>query len=165
MTAMWISATLILLAGVVDDLKSRKVHNALVLALLPVALLANLYFRGWEGSLIGFGAAALALVITIPLFATGILGGGDVKLFTIFALNVDPANMFWTLVYSFLWGAFFGLTKAALDRQLLTLVRNTYRLAAKARAPAQSLHKIPYTFALLLGWFTQLTVIRAGGLM
>jgi Flp pilus assembly protein protease CpaA len=160
---MWAIATLILVAGLIDDLRSRKVHNALVLAALGVATVSSLYFRGLEGSWGGLSAFALALVITVPLFSLGILGGGDVKLFAAFALCVDPTSMFWTLIYSVIWGALFGLTRAALQKQLLAIVRNTYRLGARQRVQAQELHKIPYTFALLLGWFTQLTLLHAGG--
>ena len=157
-------ATFTLVAGLVDDVRSRKVHNVLLLALLPVVVLATLYFRGFDGSLPGLGAFLLALVMTIPLFAIGMLGGGDVKLFAIFALTVDPSSMFWTLVYSFFWGAMFGVTRATLSKQLPVLVRNTTRLGMRQRLQPQELHKIPYTFALLLGWFTQVTMLRSGGL-
>jgi Flp pilus assembly protein protease CpaA len=160
---MWVVATLVLLAGVVDDLRSRKVHNALVLAALALSLLASFYFRGWEGSIGGGMAFLLALIMTVPLFSLGILGGGDVKLFAAFALCVDPVSMFWTLVYSIIWGALFGLTRAALQKQLLALVRNTYRVSGRKSHMVQELHKMPYTFALLLGWFTQLTFLHAGG--
>jgi prepilin peptidase CpaA len=161
---MWAVATLTLVAGLVDDLRSRKVHNVLVLTLLPAVVAASLYYRGLDGSLTGVGAFVLALIATIPLFAFGILGGGDVKLFAVFALALDPASMFYTLFYSVIWGAAYGVTRAALQKELPTLVRNTYRLTAnKQRLQTQEFHKIPYTFALLLGWFTQLTYLRAGG--
>lgn len=162
---MFAVATFTLVAGMVDDLRSRKIHNNLVLPLLIFVFIANFYFRGIDGFLIGAGAMILALVATIPLFALGILGGGDVKLFAVFALAVEPVNMGMTLLYSFVWGAIFGLTRAALERQLLTLVRNTYKLARRQRVEMQRLQKIPYSFALLLGWFTQLTLLRAGGLL
>lgn len=162
---MFAVATIILIAGLVDDLRSRKVHNVLVLSLLAAAAAASLFFRGWEGSLPGLGAMLLALIVTLPLFMGRVLGGGDVKLFAVFSLAVDPAIMFWTLAYSFVWGALFGLTRAALQKQLLMLVRNTYNIARKQRVQVQEIHKIPYTFALLLGWFTQLTLMRAGGLL
>jgi hypothetical protein len=73
--------------------------------------------------------------------------------------------MFWTLVYSVVWGAVFGLVRAAMQKQLLALVRNTYKISGRQKVEAQELHKIPYTFALLLGWFTQLTLMQAGGLL
>jgi prepilin peptidase CpaA len=162
MMEMWAIATAALLAGMVDDLRSRKVHNALVLALLGLILLASVYFRGFEGSLPGFSAFLLALVLAIPLFMLGALGGGDVKLFAVFALAVDPLTMFWTLIFSFVWGALFGVLRAALHRNLPSLVRNTYKITTRQRLHIQEFQKIPYTFALLLGWFTQLTLLRAG---
>jgi Flp pilus assembly protein protease CpaA len=162
---MWAVATLTLVAGLVDDLRSRKVHNVLVLFMLPAVALASFYFRGYEGFLLGAGSFLLALIATIPLFTLGMLGGGDVKLFAVFALALDPVSMFWTLVYSVIWGALFGVTRATLQKQLMMLVKNTYRLTGKQRVQVQELHKIPYTFALLLGWFTQLTLMRAGGFL
>lgn len=158
-------ATLTLVAGMVDDLRSRKVHNALVLVLLAIVAASSLYFRGVNDSMTGLLALVLALVCTIPLFAARILGGGDVKLFGVFALAVDPVSMFWTLIYSFIWGALFGVTRAALSKQLPMLVRNTTRIVGRQKVQAQEIHKIPYTFALLLGWFTQVTMMRAGGLI
>ena len=160
---MWVMATFVLILGLVDDLRSQKVHNGLILALLPLTLALSAYFRGMEGLLLGVGTMLLALVITLPLFSARVLGGGDVKLFAVFALAVDPSSMFWTLVYSLIWGGLFGLTRAALQKQLLALVRNTYKLALRQKLQVQELHKIPYTFAFLLGWFTQLTFMRAGG--
>ena len=162
---MVVIATASLVAGMVDDLRSRKVHNALVLVLLTVTAVATIYFRGFEGSVPGVLAMLLALIITIPLFAGKVLGGGDVKLFGVFALAVDPTTMFWTLMYSFIWGAIFGATRAALQKQLLMLVRNTYRASTRQKIQVQEIQKIPYTFALLLGWFTQLTFMRVGGLL
>jgi len=162
---MFMVATFTLIAGMVDDLRTRKVHNALVFSLLPLVALASFYFRGFEGTMTGVGALLLALILTIPLFAARILGGGDVKLFGVFALALDPLSMFWTLIYSFIWGALFGLTRAALSKQLLALVRNTTKAASRHKIQAQELHKIPYTFALLLGWLTQLTFLRMAGVL
>jgi prepilin peptidase CpaA len=164
-TEMWIVASAILMIGMFDDLRSRKVHNQLLLVLLPVALLFSVYFRGFDGTMLGVGALLAALVVTVPLFAFGVLGGGDVKLFAVFAFCVDPSSMLYTLVYSVVWGAVFGLTRAAMQKRLIVLVRNTVKAARSQRPRPQELHKIPYTFALVLGWFTQLTLLHAGGLI
>lgn len=163
MTAMLGFATFTLIAGMVDDLRSRKVHNYLVLTLLAIVGMASFYFTGVDGLMTGTGAMLLALVLTIPLFAFRILGGGDVKLFAVFALAVNPITMFWTLIYSFIWGALFGVTRAALSNQLMAVVKNTTKLGQRQKVEAQHIHKIPYTFALLLGWFTQLTYMRISG--
>lgn len=158
-------ATVTLLAGLIDDLRSRKVHNILLILISPVLFLASVHFRGMEGSLIGTTALVGALVVTIPLFMFGILGGGDVKLFSLFSFCLDPVSMIWTLIYSIIWGALFGLARALVQKNLLTLVRNTYRVARRQRVQVEEIQKIPYTFSLLLGWFTQLTLLHAGGVV
>jgi Flp pilus assembly protein protease CpaA len=165
LSEMWIIGTIILLVGMIDDLRSRKVHNQLLILMFPVALTCSFYFRGFEGSMMGIAALIGALVLGVPLFAMGVLGGGDVKLFAVFAFCVDPMSMLWTLLYSIVWGAIFGLTRAATQKNLLTLVRNTYKVARAQKVNPAEIHKIPYTFSLLLGWFTQLTLLHAGGLI
>jgi Flp pilus assembly protein protease CpaA len=160
---MFAIATLVLVAGMVDDLRSRKVHNHLVIGLFALTVVSTVIFRGFDGSIIGLKALVLSLILTIPLFSARMLGGGDVKLFGVFALAVDPNTMFWTLVFSFVWGAIFGLVRAALQKQLMMLVRNTYRIASRQKFQMQEIHKLPYTFALLMGWFTQLTFLRMAG--
>lgn len=159
---MFAVATITLVAGMVDDMRSQKVHNVLVLALFAAVLACNFVFRDFSGLMVGVGAMVLAILATGPLFALKILGGGDVKLFSVFALSVDPVTMFWTLIYSFIWGGFFGLTRASLQGRLFVVVRNTYKTARRQKVQPEELQKIPYTFALLLGWATQFTLMRAG---
>ena len=160
---MWVIASLCLFAGFVDDMRSRKVHNWLVLALFALTLASSLVIRGPFGTLPGAMALGLALLATVPMFALGILGGGDVKLFAVFALALDGPTALNSLAYSLIWGALFGLSRAAISKQLLSLVRVTYRAGTRQRVEPQEVYKIPYTFALLLGWFTQLTLMRVGG--
>lgn len=157
-------ATLILLSGMADDLFSRKVHNELFVGAFVLALASSLYFREWSGTQLGLLALLLGALITIPMFAARMIGGGDVKLVLAFAMAVEPAAVFWTLAYSVVWGALFGFTRSAVQGQLPILVRNTFHLATRKKVQQQELHKIPYTFALLLGWFTHLTMVRVGGL-
>jgi hypothetical protein len=56
---MWAVATIILIVGMMDDLRSRKVHNSLLLSLVPLAIGMRIYFQGGHG--IGIGAIALLL--------------------------------------------------------------------------------------------------------
>lgn len=162
---MWALATVTLIAGLVDDFRSRKVHNVLVLSLFAVVIAGSLYFRGLEGTALGFGTLFGALLLTVPLFMGRVLGGGDVKLFAVFSFCIDPASMFYTLLYSLVWGAVFGIMRAALQRELLTLVRSTYRVTRRQKLQPQEIHSIPYTFSLLLGWFTQVTMLHNGGFL
>jgi Flp pilus assembly protein protease CpaA len=159
---MWEAATIILIAGMVDDFRSRKVHNVLVLALFVVALIASFFTRDLTSSLTGVSALLFALVLTFPLYLAGALGGGDVKLFAVFGFAVDPSAMTMTLLYSVFWGALFGVTRAAIQGQLPMLVRNTYKTLSRQKTAQQELQRMPYTFAMLLGWFTYITMLNAG---
>jgi Flp pilus assembly protein protease CpaA len=160
---MWGMATFILLAGMVDDFRSRKIHNILLAALLAAAFAYSIFAREWHATLFGLCSLALALAITFPLFAARVFGGGDIKLLAVFAFAVEPAAMLWTLAYSVFWGGLFGLARSALEGQLPLLVRNTYRTLNRQKVEAQQLQKIPYSFALLLGWLTYITMVSAGG--
>jgi Flp pilus assembly protein protease CpaA len=153
--------TLILIAGVVNDIKSRKVHNYLVLILLVSSIInAYVFNGGFEGLKFGLFSFLVALAITLPLVLPKILGAGDMKLFMAFSFSVAPMATFYVLLYSFVWGALLGVARAFLSGQATLLFLNTLEIAKggkKAVADSQ-LHKIPYTVALLLGWLTHLTL-------
>ena len=49
--AEFLLTTLILAVGVGDDLRSRKIHNKLILILLPAALAGTILLKGFSGLL------------------------------------------------------------------------------------------------------------------
>lgn len=154
-SSFWI-ASLILTAGVVDDLRTRKVHNWLAVLCLVIALASSFYFEGWYGLQTGMLSAAVALAVSAPLFIFKIVGGGDIKLFVAFAASVSWTAAMMTGFYSLIWGAIFGLIAALLQRQGIALFQNMMTIAVQRKSEGLSLHKIPFTVALLVGWLTTL---------
>jgi prepilin peptidase CpaA len=83
-TGMVESATVAAVVGVVvlaaiTDVRTRRIPNVLT----ATALLAALALRALHGGpalLVGVTGAAVALLLLLPLFAMGGLGGGDAKL-------------------------------------------------------------------------------------
>jgi Flp pilus assembly protein protease CpaA len=145
-------STFILLAGVVDDLRSRKIHNSLLVGLLLLTVLAVFTIRGFEGIGYGFMCLVLSLVLTFPLTYLRALGGGDMKLFAVFALTSDPASVMWVLLYSLVVGALMGLVRATLSGDLLTVLRSTTLVALdRANRPTGEFN-IPFSVALFFGW-------------
>ena len=69
----------VLVLSVGWDVKARRIPNWLTLSALAVALLLRIPL-GFGAALSGVGAATLAFLIVLPVFALGGLGGGDVKL-------------------------------------------------------------------------------------
>lgn len=156
--------TLILLAGVVDDLRSRKVHNWLVIALLVAAAAFQFFLQDWFGLTQGLLGAAAALAVGLPLVLMRLMGAGDMKLMVAFGMatswNVTVTIMIWALF----WGALLGIIRAAVGGDLKKLMVSTMNVArGRSRATDLSLHKIPYTVALMFGWLSYLTLSRLPG--
>lgn len=149
-------ASLILGAGVVDDLRSRKVHNWLAVLCLVIGLASNVYSQGWYGLQVGILSAVVAFAVAAPLFFLRIVGGGDLKIFVAFAASVTWIAALTTGFYSLVWGGIFGLIQAIAQGQATSLFTNMKTLTVQRKTEGLSLHKIPFTVALLVGWFTTL---------
>lgn len=122
-----ITATSILLAGVIDDLRSRKVHNWLFLACATVAIAVAVATGGFAGlniALIGFVAGIVTL---LPLVLLKVIGAGDMKLFAAFGAAVGWSTTFDVAVWAFIWGAIFGVVQVALKGQLKTTCSTSSR--------------------------------------
>lgn len=150
--------TLILVAGVINDLWRKKVFNWISLTLIVVAGLYVAVFKGLAAFPVALLGAGLALALTLVFVMAKIMGGGDMKLFIAFGLATDMTAVFYTFIFSFIWGALLGVIKAFLDGQGLDLLKNTLQVAVLKKQTNTELHRIPYTVALLFGWFTHLTL-------
>lgn len=135
---------LMLVAAIIDILK-RKIHNVTVLVLLGVfvaALGTGMITLPWWSVL---GAFAIAFAVTFGLFAMGIFGGGDAKLFSVAALFTGLSGL----------GPFAVLTALAGGvLAVIYLVANPKRalrgLTAKGRAEGGS-RGVPYGVAIAIG--------------
>lgn len=84
-----------------QDLRQRHIANGLTLG---AALLALLYVvwtgRTWLGAPAGEGgwALALALLLTLPGYALGRFGAGDVKLLAALGLATTVDHLLWSLI-------------------------------------------------------------------
>ncbi len=102
----------------VQDVRQRLLANRLTLGAALLALIYLLWTGStWLGASFGQGAWAfvLALLLTLPGYALGRLGAGDVKLLGAFALASNAnyllgsfvgaaiANLLWLLVVPRLW--------------------------------------------------------------
>ena len=156
--------SLILIAGLVDDLRSKKVHNWLTLSAAVIAIGSAGLFNGMAGLQTALLSLTVAIGLTIPLFLARMIGGGDVKLIFAFALATDATAVLWVLMYAFIWGALLGLIRVTLQKELIQLLINTAKIATFDKSRKQlSLHKIPFTVALVFGWLTHLAVGPFGG--
>ncbi len=150
--------TLILLSGVIDDLRCRKVHNILVLFCLLAALTTVGIQSGYMALPYALLSGVITLIICLPLVIAQVMGAGDMKLLMAFAVATGWSSALWVLIYSFLWGALLGVFRAILRGEGRLLLFSTIHVAMLKKASPLPLQKIPYTVALLFGWLTLLSL-------
>lgn len=150
----YILPALILLSAVLDDLRSRKIHNVLVLVLFAVALVSVLVFQGGEGLLPALLNLLVALGISIPLVLLKIIGGGDMKLYAVLALVLSPRVLIVSLICAFFWGAVLGLVKVILDKKIGLMYVNFLSLLKLKKPSSDMLHSFPFSVSLFLGWLS-----------
>jgi prepilin peptidase CpaA len=157
MTTLLLPSSILLLA-VVDDLRSRKVHNGLTITAMIVALVFSIFVGGWSGFQTALLGGATALALCLPMFVFGVLGGGDVKLLIALGFATSSSAVFDILIYSLLWGALLGLTRIVISGESKQFFANLLHLALFRKSPGSKLHKIPYTVALLFAWLTHMSL-------
>jgi Flp pilus assembly protein protease CpaA len=155
--------TLILIWGLVEDLRQKKVPNRVVLICAAVGLISHIYLSGWSGLTDGLLGAGTALAMMLPLVLVGVVGAGDMKLSIAFGLSYQWQGVLVMTIAALAWGAILGTTRALVSGQFLSLAKNTAALMSRsAKTEKIEMHSIPYTAALLFGWITHVSYIFYG---
>jgi Flp pilus assembly protein protease CpaA len=148
----------ILLAGVVDDLRSQKFHNWLFVTCAAIGFVTSLVLSGATGLIpagMGFFAGFFLL---LPLVMLKVIGAGDLKLMAAFGAATSWNAVLTVAVFAVFWGAILGVFRIVLARQAAQLARNMVQIAMFRSGKGIEVHKIPYSVALMFGWLTHLTV-------
>ena len=159
--SFFLTAALIV-ASVIDDLRSRKVHNYLVIAIFVVSLAAAAFKDGWAGAFEIPPSILAAFIFCLPLYLIKAIGGGDVKLLIALSPLMSWPEVGWTLVFSLVWGALLGIVMMITKNQFRSFVQNLKSMALRNPVSAQQLHKIPYTIAIFFGFLTQASLAQRG---
>jgi prepilin peptidase CpaA len=94
----------ILAIAVVNDCRTRRIPNKLIIAGLALGTLCSLVDNGLAGGLKSILGAALALAIFFPMFALRLLGAGDVKLMTVVGSFTGASALLSITLYTFILG-------------------------------------------------------------
>lgn len=169
--------TCILLVGALDDLRSRKIHNRLILILAAFALVFVFCFQiNWNiedlrqknqllifaflsqflmaGVLPVIGKSILALGLSVPLVLMKVIGGGDMKLYIVLSFISSPRLLFFSLIFAIVWGGILGLIKSCLDKKFQAVLVNLWLLIQFKRPVSEKLTAFPFSVSLLIGWLT-----------
>lgn len=149
------------------DLRGRRIPNALNLVGAAAGLLLRVPLGG-PAVLDGAAGLLVALLIALPPFALGVLGGGDAKLLGAVGAFVGLGRLPGALVLVALAGGVLALIEATRRRALGRALANTFGfvkdwalfaragVAARWRSPATL--SVPYGIAIAVGtliwWFS-----------
>jgi prepilin peptidase CpaA len=136
------------------DIRTRKIPNAAVLAVLAL-------FLPWSFAHLGsnlassFEAAALVLAVTVGLYACKIFGAGDSKMFTAIALFTGMGYLpYFALITALAGGLYAVMSLATQPRYVLAMIQ--------LRRPIRSTSGVPYGAALAIGGAGALWVMLGG---
>ncbi|MEL0027716.1 MAG: prepilin peptidase [Perlucidibaca sp.] len=139
-----------MLTCAVCDWRTRRIPNVLSLGFLLLAGVCLLAFRqalAGGSPAAGFAGMAAALLMTLPGFVLGRLGGGDVKLLAALGLATNPALVLVTFV----------LATAVL--LLSALAARAGLRVSSAGADGQAANEWPFGPCLLLGYLGALALL------
>ena len=143
-----------------SDLRERTIPNWISVSGLLLALAVRALPGGPElmPGLMGFGLAAL---VTVPMFAVGVMGGGDTKLLMAVGGFLGPLGFLAAFLYAALVGGVMAFAGAARSGSLRALVQRTIAfvvaalslgrkgIAASVSAPGAV--TLPYGVAIAVG--------------
>lgn len=155
---MTLNVGLVLIASLLaaaSDLRTRRIPNALVVALFVCGLAVNA-LAGWQHALIQIALTAAVLMAGSLAFSLRLIGGGDVKLLAAACGTLGYPAAPYFFVYTLLCGGVIALVYSAIRGHLRTTLTNICAIALPMFAgvrPAklQTGTAMPYALAIFAG--------------
>jgi prepilin peptidase CpaA len=164
-----IAFTSIMVSAMLSDTLDRRIPNSLTYAGLALGLALRIPLGPLE-MLLGVAGALIAFGVSLPLFALGGIGGGDVKLLTVVGAFMGPFGLLASLVLAGALGAVVAVVWASAAGVILPALLRTRDLAhylltrgqrgALPQPTGQATLSVPYGIAIaggaLIAWFVPL---------
>src|SRR5688500_13461019 len=116
--------TSIVIVACVFDVRTRRIPNVLTLSAAVAGLLYHLATSGLGGLQTAAAGWILGLLLLLPYFALGSMGGGDVKLVAALGAGLGPWETFWLAMYAGIAGGVLGLIVALAHGYLRRAITN-----------------------------------------
>lgn len=164
--------TLLLVAGCISDLRTRKIPNELVLAILITGwLFAFASADVWRALVMSLAGIAVGFGIWIAFYLIGVIGAGDVKFFAAAGAWLGPGPTWRAALIAAIVGGVLAVAYLVSERRLGDVLRRLAVAASSgtlASVPEQTevsgvKHRpLPYGVALAIGalvtaWVPQLS--------
>ncbi|HEV2262445.1 MAG TPA: prepilin peptidase [Candidatus Rubrimentiphilum sp.] len=156
MTVLLVTVLVAALIGAISDVRTRRIPNALVIALLVCGLIENVALSGWHGAVADLAVVAGVLAAGTLAFSYKLIGGGDIKLLAAAAGTLAyPVGISFILL-TLLCGGVLAVIYAAYRGRLGTTLGNVQAVALPLFAgvrPVRPQHGLamPYALAIFSG--------------
>ena len=115
-----------LMIAAFTDLRWGRIPNLLTALGALAAFSCSILVYGWQAAGGGILRSLVLLIILYPLFLMGVIGAGDVKLFSVCALLMPMPGLGHFLLFSLIWGGVFSLLKMLQRKQLMFRLRRGF---------------------------------------
>lgn len=142
------------------DIKSRKILNSVTLPTIIVALTYYLFTSGYEGFLYSGKGFLVGLGLLIIPYLLGGMGAGDVKLMAAIGALMGTGFVFYSFIYTAIFGGVIALFLMIKQRGLMNLLKSSIFTLVFFRSNLgsiltkknhQSSIAFPYGIAIVLG--------------
>ncbi len=100
----YIQIVILLVVALISDIKTHKIKNSITYLFSLTGLLTNVILYGVHGFLSSIAGWLIPFLLLIALYAAGMLGAGDIKLFSAVGCATGPWFVVASIVFSFLLG-------------------------------------------------------------
>jgi Flp pilus assembly protein protease CpaA len=147
-------ALLVLLAGVADDLRSRKAQNQIALLGIVFGLGCVLAVQGLSGLMMAGLSVLVALTAIIPLLLMKMVSRGDVKLFVAVSVLLTWQQILLALMGAMIWGSLIGVGQILRKGEGKVFLKNLCTVFTRTKLQTQQVHQVAFPMALLCGFLT-----------
>jgi Flp pilus assembly protein protease CpaA len=144
--------TALLLAACLTDIKYKKVLNWFVVASFCIVMASHFIFGHSQIFFEAFTGFGVAIVLALPMYVMRAMSSGDLKIFAVFGLSTNVDAVIFTFIASLIWGSILGVIRAIFNKQGDVLFSNFVKIVKLQKPEPHTLHKIPYSVALLAAW-------------
>jgi len=153
-----IATSLVLIASLlaaVSDVRTRRIPNALPIALFVCGLAASA-FAGWQHAALDVAIVVLLLIAGTFAFSLRLIGGGDVKLLAAAAGTLGYPAAVTFVLSTLVCGGVIAVVYATMRGRLRTTLTNVQAIALPIFAGAQPARvenglAMPYALAIFAG--------------
>ena len=111
MGARYLTLLGLLCFAVYTDMTRTKISNRLIVSGLILALIFRIAEEGGSGALVYMMNISIPVIMLYLFYLIGVLGAGDIKLFSMIGAFISTQELVWVVAASFIIGAVLGLLK------------------------------------------------------